>query len=38
VSGVPAVLLDQVAEEPAQADMATVGSGDVDELVESPSA
>ncbi len=31
--GVPAVLLDQVAEEPAQAG-ATLGPGNVDELVE----
>jgi len=35
VPGVPAILLDQVAEEPAQAGMATVGPGDVDEPVES---
>ena len=32
--GVPAVLLDQVTEESAQADMATVRIGQVDELVE----
>ena len=32
--GVPAVLLDQVADQPAQAGVATVGPGDVDELVE----
>jgi len=34
VPGVPAILLDQVAEQPAQAGMASVGPGDVDELVE----
>ncbi len=34
VPGVPAVLLDQVTEEPAQAGMATVWPGGVDELVE----
>ena len=33
--GVPAVLLDQVAQEPAQAGMLAVRPGDVDELVES---
>ena len=32
--GVPAVLLDQVADESAQARVATVGPRDVDELVE----
>ncbi len=32
--GVPAVLRDQVAEEPAQAGMATIWPADVDELVE----
>ena len=35
VPGVPAILLDQVAEEPTQAGMATVGPGEVDELVDS---
>jgi DNA-binding CsgD family transcriptional regulator len=33
--GMPAVLLDQVADEPAQAGMAAVGPGDVDQLGES---
>ncbi len=33
--GVPPVLLDQVAEQPAQAEMAPVGHGEVDTLVES---
>jgi hypothetical protein len=32
---VPAILLDQVAEQPAQTGMAPVGPGQVDELVES---
>ena len=35
VPGVPAVLLDQVAEEPAQAGAAAVGRRDVDQLVGS---
>jgi hypothetical protein len=35
VPRVPAVLLDQVAEEPAQAGMVAVGVGHVNELVES---
>ena len=35
VPGVPAILLDQVAEEPAQAGLATFRIGKVDELVES---
>ena len=34
VPGVPAVLLDQVADEPAQAGVPAVVVGDVDELVE----
>jgi hypothetical protein len=32
--GVAAILLDQVAEKPAQAGMTTVGPGEVDELVD----
>ena len=35
VPGVPPVLLDQVADQAAQAGMAPVGPGEVDELVES---
>jgi hypothetical protein len=34
VPRVPAVLLDQVADEPAQAGLATVGPADVNEMVE----
>ena len=34
MTGVPAVLLDQVADEPAQAGLATVGPGHVDQLIE----
>src|ERR1700722_15089953 len=33
VTGVPAVLLDQIAQEPAQAGVSTVGRAHVDELV-----
>ena len=35
VPGVPAVFLDQVADEPAQAGVAAVKPGDVDQLGES---
>src|SRR6478735_3509513 len=35
VPGVAAILLDQIAQQPAQARMLTLGCGDVDELVES---
>ena len=35
---VSAVLLEEVTQEPAQVGMATVGTGDVDELVIPPSA
>jgi len=35
VPGVPAVLLDEGAQQSAQAGMATVGPGDVGELAES---
>ena len=34
VPGVPAVFLDQVADEPAQAGMAAIGPADVDQLGE----
>lgn len=34
VPGMPAVLLDQIAHEPAQTGVATLVVGDVDELVE----
>jgi hypothetical protein len=33
--GMPAVLLDQVEDEPAQAGMAAIGPADVDQLGES---
>ena len=35
MSGVAAVLLDQIAQQSAQARMLSLGRGDVDELIES---
>jgi hypothetical protein len=34
VPGMPAVLLDQVAKQPAQAGMSTIGGGCMNELVQ----